>query len=55
MSKAFPNWVPKPAELSKETLIVLGGALLAALIIGQLPAVKAWIKTQWGDAAAPSL
>ncbi|WP_164885043.1 hypothetical protein [Rubrivivax rivuli] len=39
--------VPKPAEIGREALIVIGGALLAALVIGQLPAVKAWIKRQW--------
>lgn len=39
--------VPKPVEIGREALIVIGGALLAALVIGQLPAVKAWIKRQW--------
>jgi hypothetical protein len=45
--------IPKPTEIGREALIILGGALVAALIIGQLPGVKAWIKKQWGDAAAP--
>jgi Flp pilus assembly pilin Flp len=45
-----PSFVPSPAAIAKEGLIVLGGALVAALIIGQLPGVKAWIKAQWGDA-----
>jgi hypothetical protein len=44
-----PKFVPAPAEVGREALIVLGGALLAALIIGHLPGVKAWIKAQWGD------
>lgn len=39
--------IPKPAEVGREALIVLGGAILAALIIGQLPGVKAWVKKQW--------
>ena len=39
--------IPKPAEIGREALIVLGGAILAALIIGQLPGVKAWVKKQW--------
>lgn len=39
--------VPTLPELSKEALVVIGGALLAALIIGQFPQVRAWIKNQW--------
>ena len=39
--------IPKPAEIGREALIVLGGAILAALIIGKLPGVKAWVKKQW--------
>lgn len=42
--------VPAPAAIAKEALIVIGGALVAALIIGQLPGVRDWIKAQWGDA-----
>jgi hypothetical protein len=41
--------VPGPAEISREALIVIGGALLAALVIGQLPGVRDWIKAQWGE------
>lgn len=44
-----PAVLPKPAEIGREALIVIGGAILAALIIGQLPGVKAWIKEQWSD------
>ena len=44
-----PAFIPKPAEIGREAIIVVGGALLAALVIGQLPGVKAWIKRQWGD------
>ena len=40
--------VPKPAEIGREALIVLGGALLAALVVGRMPAVREWIKRQWG-------
>jgi len=39
--------VPSLAGISKEALTVIAGALLAALIIGQFPPVKAWIKQQW--------
>lgn len=41
--------LPTPVELGREALIVLGGALIAALIVGQLPALRDWIKAQWGD------
>ncbi|HWP19782.1 MAG TPA: hypothetical protein VNO84_11685 [Burkholderiaceae bacterium] len=40
--------IPKPAEIARETIIVIAGAILAAAIIGQLPAVRDWIKRQWG-------
>lgn len=39
--------IPTPAAITREALTVIAGALLAALIIGQLPPVKAWIKKQW--------
>lgn len=39
--------LPSVPEVAKEALIVVGGALLAALIVGQFPAVKAWVKRQW--------
>lgn len=41
------KYLPSLPEVTKEAGIVLGGALLAALIIGQLPGVKAWVKRQW--------
>lgn len=43
----LPAVIPAPAEIGRETLVVLAGALLAALIVGQLPGVKAWIRQQW--------
>ncbi len=39
--------IPTPAAIGREALTVIAGAVLAALIIGQLPPVKAWIKKQW--------
>ncbi len=33
--------------IGREAVIVVGGAILAAFIIGQVPAVRAWIKQQW--------
>lgn len=45
--------IPKPAEIGREALVVLLGAIVAAFVIGQLPGVKAWIKRQWGDTPQP--
>lgn len=42
--------IPTIPEIGREALIVVGGAILAALIIGQIPALRDWIKTQWADA-----
>jgi hypothetical protein len=42
-----PAWVPRWPELTREALIVVGGAVLAALIMSQVPSLKAWIKEQW--------
>lgn len=42
--------IPKPAEVGREALIVIGGAILAALIIGSMPGVRQWIKKQWDGA-----
>lgn len=43
----LPAIVPKPAEIGREALIVVGGAILAALVIGLMPGVRDWIKRQW--------
>lgn len=43
------KWMPNPSEIGREALIVMGGALLAALIVGQFPSLKDWIKAQWLD------
>ena len=48
-----PAFLPSPAELGRETLIVLAGAILAALIVGNSPALRDWIAKQWGPARAP--
>lgn len=47
MSK--PAFVPSSNEVIRETLIVLAGAVGAALLIGMMPGIKAWMKKQWGD------
>ncbi|MES2688064.1 MAG: hypothetical protein V4706_14675 [Pseudomonadota bacterium] len=41
--------LPSAPEIARETLIVLGGALVAAFIVGQFPSVRAWMKAQWLD------
>ena len=43
--------VPKLAsDIGREALIVLAGAVVAAFVIGQFPAVRDWIKQQWDGA-----
>lgn len=42
--------IPKPTEVGREAIIVMAGALIAALVIGYAPGVREWIKAQWaGD------
>lgn len=45
--KAAPRWIPSFPEVTREALIVIGGALIAAAVVGQLPELRAWIKRQW--------
>ncbi len=37
-------------SIGREAVIVLGGAILAAVIIGQIPELRAWIARQWAGA-----
>lgn len=39
--------IPAPAEIAREAIIVLGGALLAAFIVGRIPALRQWIRDNW--------
>ncbi len=41
--------IPTLPEVARETLIVIGGAVVAALIVGQFPQLRDWIKKQWLD------
>lgn len=41
--------IPKAPEIAREALIVIAGAVLAALIVGQFPSLRQWIKDQWLD------
>lgn len=42
--------IPKPEGIAREALIVVGGAILAAWIVGQVPPLRDWIKRQWDGA-----
>lgn len=39
--------IPTAPEVIREALIVIAGAALAAMVMSQLPGVKAWIKKAW--------
>jgi hypothetical protein len=39
-------------RLAVEAAIVIGGAVLAAWIVGQSPGLREWIARQWGQAGA---
>lgn len=41
------KWMPTPAEVAREAVIVVSGAVLAALIISYFPDLKAWMRKQW--------
>lgn len=45
--------VPSVPEIGREALIIIGGAVLAALVVSQFPALQAWIKTQWNGTPHP--
>jgi hypothetical protein len=42
--------LPKAPDLIREALIVVGGAIIAAAIVGQIPPLREWIKKQWDGA-----
>jgi len=41
------NIIPAAPDVLREALIVIGGAIIAAAVMGQVPALREWIKTQW--------
>jgi hypothetical protein len=43
------NIIPTAPEVGREALIVLGGAIIAAIVVGQFPTLRDWIKAQWAD------
>lgn len=38
--------IPTPAEIGRETLIVIGGVICAAIILSRFPGLKSWIADQ---------
>ncbi len=50
MHAPMASILPSPKDVIKEALVVLGGAVLAAYIIGQVPQLRTWMKAQWGGA-----
>lgn len=49
----LPAIIPTPLELGREALIVIGGAVIAAIIVSQLPGLQAWLKLKWNNAPHP--
>lgn len=48
------NLIPTLPEVGRETIIILAGAVLAALIVGQIPGLRTWMRAQWQDAPMPT-
>ncbi|WP_310611640.1 hypothetical protein [Limnohabitans sp.] len=44
--KVIPPW----QDVAREAIIVMGGALVAAFIVGQVPQLREWMKQQWAGA-----
>ncbi len=42
--------LPKPRAIVTEAITVIAGAVLAAVVIGQIPQLREWIKRQWDGA-----
>ncbi len=40
------QWIPAPHEIVREGFIVIGGVILAALVLSRFPALKQWIADQ---------
>lgn len=43
----LPPFVPKPVDLTREVLIVVGGALIAAFIMSHWTWGKTYIRDAW--------
>lgn len=42
----IPAFIPTPAAVVREGIVVLGGLLLAAYILSRFPKVSAWVAGQ---------
>jgi hypothetical protein len=42
--------MPKMQDFAKEAAILIGGALLAAFVMSQFPALRTYIKNGWDGA-----
>lgn len=38
------RWLPNAPQISREALAVLAGAVIAALIVSQIPPLKKWLQ-----------
>ncbi len=38
--------IPTPVEIGRETLIIIGGVICAALLLSRFPGLKTWIADQ---------
>lgn len=45
-----PGFIPTGNEFLRETIIVIGGAILAAAVLSQLPPVRKFIQDNLGGA-----
>lgn len=45
--------IPSAPEIGREALIVIGGAVLAAVIMSQVPSLQNWIKSMWNGTPHP--
>lgn len=41
--------IPAPAEIARESIILICGALLAAIIMSNWPAGRTFIRNAWGE------
>ena len=46
MSKAG-SIIPRPGAVAREALLVVAGAVVAAVLIGAMPGLRDWIKGKW--------
>lgn len=45
--------IPSVPEIGREALIVIGGAIVAAIIVSKFPPLQDWIKKQWNGTPHP--